>query len=188
MDLPFQITVCGLGELSGHREARVSHVLSILDPGVPVPADFDSFPVHERLELRFHDIIDDQPDMQLPCAEHIERLLRFVQRLLDEPRPEKHLLVHCHAGFSRSPASALLIMAKLRPEVPAAALMLELLRIRPRVWPNLRMLEIGDGLLGRNGELIDATRRLYGSLLKRDPELKQLILDVGRARELRAAM
>ncbi len=187
MDLPFQITVCGLGELSEHREARVSHVLSILDPGVPVPADFDSFPAHERLELRFHDIIDDQPDMQLPCEEHIERLLRFVQQL-DEPRPEKHLLVHCHAGFSRSPASALLIMAKLRPEVPAAALMLELLRIRPRVWSNLRMLEIGDELLGRSGELIDATRRLYGIMLTRDPELKQLILDVGRARELSAAM
>jgi hypothetical protein len=33
----FRITVCGIEELPGHCEAGVSHVLSILDPGSPLP-------------------------------------------------------------------------------------------------------------------------------------------------------
>lgn len=188
MDLPFQITVCGLGELSEHREARLTHVLSVLDPGVPSPVEFDGLPARRRMELRFHDIVDEHPEMQCPRAEHIERLLQFVQQVSDECPAGGHLLVHCHAGFSRSPASAVLIMAKLRPELPSAALITELLRIRPRVWPNLRMLEIGDELLARGGDIVRAVRQLYRYLLERDPGLDQLIRSVGRERELEAAV
>ena len=56
---PFRITVCGIEELSGHCDANVSHVLSILDPEWPVPEAFGAFGEHARLELRFHDIIDE---------------------------------------------------------------------------------------------------------------------------------
>ena len=34
----FKITVCGIEELPQHCEARVSHVVSILDPTWPVPS------------------------------------------------------------------------------------------------------------------------------------------------------
>jgi hypothetical protein len=43
MQLPFRITVCGLDELAGRCEARISHVLSILDPEWPVPEAFGTF-------------------------------------------------------------------------------------------------------------------------------------------------
>lgn len=186
--LPFQITVCGIGDLAGYRQARVTHVLSILDPGAPVPADFAAFAAHDRLELRFNDIIDEQPDMLCPRPEDVESLLRFVQQLLDEPRDNLHLLVHCHAGFSRSTASTILILAKARPELPASTLIEELVRIRPRLWPNLRIVELGDELLGRRGEIITATRHLYGMLLERDPDLHQLLRGGGRGREVDAAL
>ncbi len=187
-NLPFQITVCGIGDLAGHQQARVTHVLSILDPGTPVPDDFETFAAHDRLELRFNDIIDEQPDMLCPRREHVESLLQFAQQLLDEPRDDLHLLVHCHAGFSRSTASAILILAQARPDLPAAALIQELLRIRPRVWPNLRIIELGDELLRRHGELIAATRHLYGMLLAREPDLQQFLRDGGRGREVDAAL
>jgi predicted protein tyrosine phosphatase len=186
-NLPFPITICGIGDLSGYSRGGVSHVLSILDPGAPVPADFDDFGAHERLELRFHDIIAEYPGMECPQVEHIGQLLRFTQRVRELPAPA-HLLVHCHAGISRSPASAILMLAQLRPELPSRTLIEELLRVRPRMWPNLRMIELGDALLGREGELVRAVQSLYALMLEQDPALKALIAALGRTREIEAAM
>ena len=43
------LTICGLTELGAFQNADVSHVLSILDPGYPEPADFaERFQVLER--------------------------------------------------------------------------------------------------------------------------------------------
>ena len=92
--------------------------------------------------------------------------------------------MHCHAGFSRSTAAAILVLAKVLPDASAKDLVAELLRIRPHLWPNLRMVELGDTLLNRRGEIVNAVRQLYGILLQRDPGLKQLMVDVGRKREL----
>ena len=94
--------------------------------------------------------------MVLPQQEHVEQLLAFGRDLLAEPRPSAHLLVHCHAGVSRSTASMSLILAQALPDRPAAAILGEVLRIRPQTWPNLRILEFGDRLLSRNGELARA--------------------------------
>jgi hypothetical protein len=66
--VPFKITVCGIEELGDHCDIGVSHVLSILDPGAPEPPVFGSFGEHERVELRFDDVIDDSPDQALPSA------------------------------------------------------------------------------------------------------------------------
>jgi hypothetical protein len=38
----FEITVCGIEELTEHCKARVSHVVSILDPTWPVPSALDT--------------------------------------------------------------------------------------------------------------------------------------------------
>ena len=111
-----------------------------------------------------------------------------MQQLSDAPHAGTHLLVHCHAGFSRSTAAAILVLAKVLPDASARDLVAELLRIRPHLWPNLRMVELGDTLLNRRGEVVSAVRQLYGILLQRDPGLKQLMLDVGRKRELDIAL
>jgi len=50
---PFKITVCGIEELTAHCKARVSHVVSILEPDWPVPSAFGAYGEHQRLELRF---------------------------------------------------------------------------------------------------------------------------------------
>lgn len=51
------LTVCGLEELDGHRGSGITHVLSILDPGIPDPPSFGSYDRHHRTTLRFHDIV-----------------------------------------------------------------------------------------------------------------------------------
>ena len=50
------------------------------------------------------------PGLQAPQSADVERVLTFGRDLLAEPRPTAHLLVHCHAGISRSTASMVLII------------------------------------------------------------------------------
>lgn len=186
MELPFRITVCGIEELPGHCEAGVSHVLSILDPDTPEPAAFGAFGEHVRLELRFNDIIDPAIGMQLPNPAHVDQLLGFGRTLPTEENA--HLLVHCHAGVSRSTASMVLLLAQAMPERSAAVIFAEVMRIRPIMWPNLRILELGDAKLNRKGELIEAAREVYKLQLGRRPELADLYRGAGRAREIDAGL
>jgi predicted protein tyrosine phosphatase len=184
---PFQITVCGIEELEGHCEVGVSHVLSILDPGWPVPPAFGSYGEHERLELRFHDVIEPTAGMDAPQPEHVEALLAFGRDLQAEPRSDAHLLVHCHAGVSRSTASMLLILAQAMPDRSARSIIDEVMRIRSKAWPNLRLVEMGDDMLGRDGTLVEAAIESYRRQIARRPELAELMNGAGRGREVEAA-
>jgi predicted protein tyrosine phosphatase len=182
----FRITVCGIEELPGHCEAGVSHVLSILDPDWPSPA-FGAYGEHERLELRFHDIVDETDGMVMPEAAHVEALLDFGRGLARERAPAAHLLVHCHMGISRSTAAMSLVLAEARPDRTAAEIFAEVARIRPKAWPNLRLLELGEASLGRRGEFVGAVGTLYRAQLTRRPELRQVMLNYGRGREVALA-
>ncbi len=186
MQLPFRITVCGLDELAAHRKARVSHVLSILDPDWPVPEVFGRFGEHRKLELRFHDIIDEVPGSVPPGLDDVRQLLAFGAELDREPVEDAHLLVHCHAGVSRSSAAMALLIAQAMPGHPGDAIFAEVLRIRPQIWPNLRIVEMGDRLLGRNGDLIAAVHRIYHLQISRRPELIGDFRSGGRGREVDA--
>ena len=63
-----RITICGIPELGEHSAAGVTHVLSILGPNSPDPPEFAAFAPHRRLILRFHDVIEPQPDQIAPTA------------------------------------------------------------------------------------------------------------------------
>jgi predicted protein tyrosine phosphatase len=97
---------------------------------------------------------------------------------------EKRLLVHCHAGVSRSTASTVLLLAQAAPDRPEEAIMAAVARHREKAWPNLRMIEIGDALLGRNGSLIRAVRARHREVALRLPHLVQYMAGVGREREV----
>jgi len=126
MRLPFRITICGLEELPGCAETRISHVLSILAPDWPVPMAFGSFGPHKRMELRFHDVIDETPGMLPPQPGHVEQLLAFGHGLSVEPPAEPHLLVHCHVGVSRSSAAMGLVLAQAMPKCPSRNILIRL--------------------------------------------------------------
>ena len=139
---PFKTSVCGIEELAGHCDSCVSHVLSILDPDWPVPDAFGAYREHARLELRFHDVIEEtNPDRFAPQQEHVSDLLAFGRGLLEVPHDDAHLLVHCHAGISRSTASMALVLAQALPDVPADRIFEEVLHI-----PFLRLGQICEFL------------------------------------------
>jgi predicted protein tyrosine phosphatase len=182
----FRVTICGIPELGEHRAAGVTHVLSILDPDWPDPPDFAGFAPHRRLALRFHDIIEPTPGRYAPSRADVERLLAFGRELGDPAG--SHLLVHCHAGVSRSTAAAALILAQAYPGRPAGEALDRVARMRPRAWPNLRILELGDALLGRDGEIVAAASAIYRRVLDREPHIEEAMIDGGRGREVLAAL
>ena len=182
----FRVTICGIPELDGHCAAGITHVLSILDPEFPDPPAFAEFLPHRRLSLRFHDIIEPEGGRLPPSRADVERLLEFGREL--HLPAASHLLVHCHAGVSRSTAAAALILAQAHPERPAAAALETVAHLRPRAWPNLRILEFGDDLLGRNGEIVAAAAAIYRRVLDRDPYFEEAMIDGGRGREVAAAL
>jgi predicted protein tyrosine phosphatase len=97
------------------------------------------------------------------------------------------LLVHCHAGISRSTAAASLILMQANPHWPASAALEAVAALRPQAWPNLLILEYGDALLGRNGEIVAAAGAIYRRVAARDPEFLQQMIGAGRDREVSAA-
>jgi predicted protein tyrosine phosphatase len=188
MIAPFDIDVCGLDELCGYCSMGVTHVLSILDPDWPAPEVFAAFGEHAHLELRVDDVIDEVPGKVVPRAEHVAQVLAFGRTLPAERSARARLLVHCHAGVSRSTASMVLILAQALPALPATAIVREVLRIRPQAWPNLRIIEMGDALLGRHGEIVAATHVAYAAQLEREPDRVEELLQYGRGREIAAAL
>ncbi len=182
---PFKITICGIEELSEHSDANVTHVVSILDPSTPEPEAFGRYGEHAKLELRFHDVIeDDVPGYVSPGSHHIEELLAFGRRALEEPGDQGHLLIHCHMGISRSTAAAVLLLAEARPDWSAVQVMAHIASIRGKAWPNLRMIELGDDMLGHGGSLIEAVRDRHRQLARSLPGVADFMRENGRAREL----
>jgi predicted protein tyrosine phosphatase len=179
-----RITICGIPELGEHCAAGVTHVLSILDPGWPDPVAFLEFPPHRREALRFHDVIEPvSPITVLPSAEHVAQLLEFGREAIASGA-DAHLLIHCHAGISRSTASAALLLAQADPARVAADIFAEIARLRPRAWPNLLLLEHGEAALGREGEFTAAVAEQYRLVAAADPSFALFIRDSGRRREV----
>lgn len=176
----WDLTICGLDELGQHRERAVSHVLSILDPGYPDPADFGHYGRHHRLTLRFHDIVAERPGLIAPSAEHVRALIAFgadLDAYRAEARP--HLLVHCHAGVSRSTAAMAILLARHLPGREGEAFD-RLGGIRAGAWPNSRMIGIADDLLGCGGRLVAALRGFHRRQALDRPDLAQAMRADGR--------
>jgi predicted protein tyrosine phosphatase len=180
--VPFDVTICGIPDLDKFREAEVSHVLSIIDPQEPEPEAFRFYPSHERLTLRFDDVVGAYPGFQAPGRDDVKKLLNFGESLQSSGQ-DGHLLVHCHAGISRSTAATAILLAQHNPGRERDAF-LALLDMRPHAWPNTRMVDFADELLGRKGALLMALGDYRRALLERKPHLAEIIRNIGRGNEL----
>ncbi len=174
------LTVCGLDELDRHSERGVTHVLSILDPEWPEPEAFEDFEPHARVTFRFHDAIEPERGVVLPQKPDVDAILGFGR----DAGGVTHLLIHCHAGISRSTAAMLMILAQAHPHELEDAIVNRLLEIRPQAWPNSRMIGFADELLGRAGRLSAAVARIYARRLKIEPDLAETMRRLNRAREV----
>ncbi|CAN5260250.1 protein-tyrosine-phosphatase [soil metagenome] len=184
------LTICGIEELPAHSVRRVTHVLSLLDPGLPEIDTFGTYGEHHRVTLRFHDILGPSQGMTPPQPRHVEQILQFGESLREgvSERVEGHLLVHCHMGISRSTAAMLMLMAQNDAQADEDALFERLRGVRAQAWPNSVMIGFADEQLRRGGRLVEALGRHYGHQLKVQPQYTDWMTRLGRGRELAMAV
>ena len=107
---------------------------------------------------RFHDVESEADGFLAPTEDQLDHALKHVAALGDGDR----LLVHCHAGKSRSPAMAIgiLVAAGLTPR----AALDHVKSLRPFIIPNRLMIRMLDDLLQQEGELLRVIEEHYASL------------------------
>jgi predicted protein tyrosine phosphatase len=112
---------------------------------------------HRHLLLNMNDItFKGTGNLVAPDETHVRQIIDFA-RHWDQGAP---LLLHCWMGVSRSPAAALIAALSLVPDQSEATLAGRLRAASPFATPNMRIVEIGDDILGRNGRLADAVRAI----------------------------
>jgi predicted protein tyrosine phosphatase len=182
MPLPtHRVTICGIDELPQHAAAGVSHVLSIIDTQEPRPAALDDFQAIDHELIRFDDVVAEYPGFEACTPGHIAKVLDFGERV--QTAPGSHVLIHCHAGVSRSTAAAAILMSQHAPGQEEKAF-LRLLELRKHGWPNTRMVEFADQMLERDGALLRGLVAYRRALLQAKPHLGEIIRNIGRGHEL----
>lgn len=187
MTARFQVKVGGLHSIGALvPEFRPTHLLGILDPPTPEPAIYDHDPhLRTTLLLRFLDIDVSQPDG--PTAGHAEQIIAFADQVRSaHALAPARLLVHCHAGISRSTASAYIALARDFGVDRAADAFRALLRVTINPWPNRRLVSLADSTLAAGGRLLaplDVYREANIDRLESMMAYHRLLMEGGRGDE-----
>jgi predicted protein tyrosine phosphatase len=107
----------------------------------------------EKTWIRMHDHEIDS-DIDSPNFHHVYDILYFCSTL----KQDDNILVHCHAGISRSTAAALIIMFNLSRDIDKCVEILT--NIRPQASPNRLLCRIADDILGSGTIIFDAANKL----------------------------
>jgi predicted protein tyrosine phosphatase len=156
-------------------------VLSIIDSHEPRPPALDDFFEIDHALIRFDDVVDEYPGFEACTPRHIAQVLEFGERV--HATAGSHVLVHCHAGVSRSTAAAAILMCQHAPGQEEAAF-LKLLELRKHGWPNTRMVQFADTLLKRDGAMLRGLVAYRRALLEAKPHLSEIVRNIGRGHEL----
>ena len=144
------LTVSDLMRITGDvARLKPDFVLSILDPNEPAPQL--GLPPERHVIVRCYDT----DELSGPSREDVAQIRAFAAAVPDGARA----IVHCHAGISRSPAAALVLLAQWGQPLDLGP---------DPVTPNLRLLGIADpsGGLMRIGRML--TRRAEAEVATAD--------------------
>ena len=140
--------------LDAARDADLSvydGVITIENSNIEHPLRVDYNPP-KQLVLRFDDICGPIDDFIEPQESHVQRALTFADEIGDGS-----LLIHCHAGISRSSAIGLAIIAKQLGKGKELESVEMLEKINPYACPNKSLVLMTDDILDRNMILYKAT-------------------------------
>ena len=126
-------------------------IVSLLDPAFAFPETGSAY-LGRHLCLHFHDINGAVDGWIAPTAEHVDHLLAFLAAWTKNAP----LLIHCHAGISRSPATAFIAACLHNPSVDELEIALALRRASTLVRPNGTLVKLADAAMGRNGRMQNA--------------------------------
>ncbi len=147
-----RLYVCSLTKVVDTvRASGARSLVTILTAGASLVRPSEIAP-RRHLRIAVSDIEAPQGGHILPGAEHVERLLAFLDAW-DQREP---LVIHCYAGVSRSPAAAFIAACALTPRRAEIDVARELRRASPTATPNRRLVALADHMLVRQGRMIDA--------------------------------
>ena len=147
MTTDFPIHICSLEAVKEMDTSIYDGIITIEDSDIQNPFRVRSGET-QQLILRFDDISTPIDDLIVPQDIHIERALKFAQLIADGS-----LLIHCHAGISRSSAIALAIIADKLGEGNEEEAVKTLEFINPNCRPNRLLVKMTDEILERNMDL-----------------------------------
>lgn len=150
------IYVSPLSRVAGTvANAGVSHVVTLInsDTMVETPAGIEPA---RHLKLAMNDICEPSPGHVEPCESHVEELIAFAGRW-DRKAP---LLIHCWAGISRSTAAAFVVLCSLNPKACEFGIANALRQASPTAYPNRRLVSLADGMLARQGRMVEAVEAM----------------------------
>jgi predicted protein tyrosine phosphatase len=133
--------------------ARSLVTLINVDTLVSRPAEIDT---DRHLFIGMSDIVEPLDGHVLPAERHVRQLIDFA-KTWDRNEP---LVIHCHAGVSRSTAAAFIIACALAPSRPETEIADAIRRASHTATPNRRMVAIADAMLRRNGRMNAAIDRI----------------------------
>ena len=161
--MKIDLTICGVRELPEQEGKRWTHVISIWDKDCLFdPACRERVKaVAPRAKLHFSffadTLVPDHP--HAPGLQDVKRILDFTKRL---PAKAK-VLVHCHAGVSRSTAIGYAILCQHSPLGMEMENLLHVQSLRDLVFPNRLIIELADKVLKRKGGmLLHLPRDVFG--------------------------
>lgn len=134
--------------IAAHRPERI---VSLLEPRLAFPATGEDY-AGRHLRLSFHDVHHASAGLVPPGPADVATLLEFLRRW-ERKGP---LLVHCHAGIGRSPATAFIAACLHFPQVDERRIMERLRQASPLVRPNETLIGLADAALGRQGRMTRA--------------------------------
>jgi predicted protein tyrosine phosphatase len=130
---------------------EVDLVVSLISPDAEPPERQLSGP--PGLVLRFNDIAEPRGGLVLPSRENMETILGLGER-------GRTILIHCHAGISRSTAAVYALACQQAGPGHEIDLAMSLRALSAAATPNPRMIALADDLLGREGKMISAIRAI----------------------------
>ena len=140
---------------------RPTHLIGILDPAMPEPPAYAHDPAsRDALVMRFHD--SEAGAVAGPQESDVAVMLAFIEQAL--AAPPGRLFIHCHAGASRSTATAFTALVRRNGVARTEDSFAELLRLTNKPWPNRAIVQHADKILGAGGRMVtalDAYRRAH---------------------------
>jgi predicted protein tyrosine phosphatase len=132
---------------------RPTHLIGILDPAMPEPPAYAHEPAsRDALVMRFRD--SEAAVEGGPQEADVAAMLALIERALVVP--SGRLFIHCHAGASRSTATAYAALVRRDGAARAEESFAALLRLTNKPWPNRTIVRHADDLLGAGGRMLAA--------------------------------
>lgn len=135
------------------RRLQPDAVVSIMDAAHLAPSL--CLAPQRHLHLGFHDIQKPETGKSPPTQDQIAKLIEFAEH--HSKSGARHLLIHCMAGVSRSPAAAYILAVSVRREDPVRSAV-QLFRAAPFADPNMLMIRHADELGGWKGAMLSAVQ------------------------------